>query len=74
MYQRLIGQLIYLSHSRFNVAFVVSLVSKFMYQPKEINLQTTLQIVQYLIRTLGRGILFEQNESVGLEHKMMLIM
>ncbi|KAK2356003.1 hypothetical protein QL285_093366 [Trifolium repens] len=38
-----------------------------MHQPKEINLQAALRIVQYLKGTLGRGILFERNGSVGLE-------
>ena len=45
MYQRLVGRLIYLSH---NVAFVMSLVSQFMHQPKEVHLQVALRIVQYL--------------------------
>lgn len=33
MYQRLVGKLIYLSHTRPDVAFAVSLVSQFMHQP-----------------------------------------
>ncbi|KAK2354846.1 putative mitochondrial protein [Trifolium repens] len=67
MYQRLVGKLIYLSHTRLDVAFAVSLVSQFMHQPKEIHLQAALRIVQYLKGTPGRGILFERNGSVGLE-------
>ncbi|CAJ2663478.1 unnamed protein product [Trifolium pratense] len=66
-YQRLVGKLIYLSHTRPDVAFAVSLVSQFMHQPKEIHLQAALRIVQYLKGTPGRGILFERNGSVGLE-------
>ena len=48
MYQRLVGRLIYLSHTRPDVAFAVSLVSQFMHQLKEIHLQAALRIVQYL--------------------------
>ncbi|XP_058726625.1 uncharacterized mitochondrial protein AtMg00810-like [Vicia villosa] len=59
MYQRLVGRLIYLSHTRPDVAFAVSLVSQFMHQPKEVHLQAALRIVQYLKGTTGRGILFE---------------
>jgi len=61
MYQRLVGRLIYLSHTRPDVAFAVSLVSQFMHQLKEIHLQAALRIVQYLKGTPGRGILFERN-------------
>ena len=67
MYQRLVGRLIYLSHTRPDVAFVVSLVSQFMHQPKEIHLQAALRIVQYLKGTPGRGILFERNRNANLE-------
>jgi hypothetical protein len=42
MYQRLVGKLIYLSHTRPDVAFAVSLVSQFMHQPKETHLQAAL--------------------------------
>ena len=55
MYHRLVGRLIYLSHSRPNIAFVVSLVNQFMHQPKEANLKVALRIVQYLKGTPGRG-------------------
>nr|KYP41064.1 Retrovirus-related Pol polyprotein from transposon TNT 1-94 [Cajanus cajan] len=67
MYQRLVGRLIYLSHTRPDIAFVVSLVSQFMHQPKEAHLQAALRIVQYLKGTPGRGILFKRNKSVSLE-------
>ena len=67
MYQRLVGRLIYLSHTRPDIAFAVSLVSQFMHQPKEAHLQAALRIVQYLKGTPGRGILFKRNKSVSLE-------
>nr|KYP52900.1 Retrovirus-related Pol polyprotein from transposon TNT 1-94 [Cajanus cajan] len=66
-YQRLVGRLIYLSHTRPDVAFAVSLVSQFMHQPKEVHLQAALRIVQYLKGTPGRGILFKRNRNVNLE-------
>ncbi|XP_017413067.1 uncharacterized mitochondrial protein AtMg00810-like [Vigna angularis] len=67
MYQMLVGRLIYLSHTRLDVAFVVNLVSQFMPQPKEVHLQAPLRIVQYLKGTPGRGILFERNGNVSVE-------
>ena len=47
--------------------FAVSLVSKFMHQPKEAHLQAALRIVQYLKGTPGKGILFKRKKSVSLE-------
>ena len=38
-YQRLVGRLIYLSHTRPDIAFVVSLVSQFMHCPTEDHMQ-----------------------------------
>ena len=67
MYQRLVGRLIYLSHTRPDVAFAVSLVSQFMHQPKEVHLQAALRIVQYLNGTPGKGILFKRNGNVSME-------
>ena len=34
-YQRLVGKLIYLSHTRLDIAFAVSMVSQFMHAPYE---------------------------------------
>jgi hypothetical protein len=34
-YQRLVGKLIYLSHTRLNIAYAVSIVSEFMHFPSE---------------------------------------
>ena len=43
-YQRLVGRLIYISHSRPGIAFVVSVVSQFMHDPKEVDLQAVHRI------------------------------
>ncbi|RDX74369.1 Copia protein, partial [Mucuna pruriens] len=67
MYLCLMGKLIYLCHTRPNIAFSVSLVSQFMPCPREIHLQTTYRILQYLKGTLGRGILYKRNGNTILE-------
>ena len=38
-YQKLVGKLTYLTRTWPNIAYVVSLVSQFMHNPKEVNLQ-----------------------------------
>jgi hypothetical protein len=74
MYQRLVGKLIYLSHTRPDVAFAVSLVSQFMHQPKEIHLQAALRIVQYLKGTQVEGFCSNEMEVWDLKHILMLTM
>jgi len=45
MYQELVDKLIYISHTKLDVAFVVSLVSQFMHQPKDIHLKVALRSI-----------------------------
>lgn len=45
MYQRLVRRLIYLFHTRPNIAFAISLVSQFIDQPNDTHLQDALRIV-----------------------------
>ena len=58
MYQRLVGQLIYLSHTRSNIVYVVSVVSQFMHNLKEVYLQVVFRILKHLKGILGMEILF----------------
>ncbi|RDX97280.1 putative mitochondrial protein, partial [Mucuna pruriens] len=67
MYQHLVGKLIYLSHTRPNIAFAVSLVSQFMHYLREVHPQATYRILQYLKGTPRRGVLYKRNENTILE-------
>ncbi|CAA7408297.1 unnamed protein product [Spirodela intermedia] len=59
-FQRLIEKLIYLNHTRPNVAYAVSSSSQFMNDPREIHLQAAYHILPYLKNTIGQGLLFSR--------------
>ena len=62
-YQRLVGRLIYLSHTRPNIAFAVSIVSQHMHSPKEAHLQAVYKILRYLKGSPRKGLFFGKNTS-----------
>ena len=47
-YERLVGKLIYLSHTRPEIAFLVSVVSQFMNNPTEEHMKAIYRILKYL--------------------------
>ena len=47
-YQRLVGKLIYLPHTRPDIAFVVSVVSQYMHDPKSVHMEAVNRILRYL--------------------------
>jgi hypothetical protein len=53
-YQRLVGKLIYLSHTRPDIAYVVSLVSQFMHYPSEYHMSAVIRILRYLKSSPGK--------------------
>jgi Reverse transcriptase (RNA-dependent DNA polymerase)/Integrase core domain len=57
-YQRLVGKLIYLSHTRPDIAYAVSIISQFMHNPAEEHMEAVMRIIRYLKGTPGRGIKF----------------
>ena len=67
IYQSLVGRLIYLSHTRPDIAHAVSIVSQYMHKPKELHLQTVYRILHYLKGTLGKRILFKKWAKLTLE-------
>ncbi|KAK3035187.1 hypothetical protein RJ639_034575 [Escallonia herrerae] len=53
-YQKLVGKLIYLSRTRPDIAFAVSLVSQFMHSPHEEHLEAVYRILRYLKSSPGK--------------------
>lgn len=60
-YQRIVGKLIYLSHTRPDIAYSVGVVSQFMHQPQISHMEAVLRIIRYLKGTPGHGVLFKAN-------------
>ena len=59
MYQCLVGKLIYLTHTRPNISFVVSIVSQFQNNPMEEHLNVVYRILRYLKGSPGKGLMFK---------------
>ncbi|KAA0060528.1 hypothetical protein IC582_014265 [Cucumis melo] len=59
-YQRLVGKLIYLSHTRPDIFFAVSAISKFMQAPYEKHMEAVNRILRYLKNTPGKGLMFKK--------------
>ena len=66
-YQRLVGKLIYLSHTRPDIAYAVSVVSRFMQDPRVTHMEAVLRILKYLKSAPGRGILFSNHGHLRIE-------
>ena len=66
-YQRLVGRLIYLSHTRPDISYAVSVVSQFMHAPSEEHMEAVYWILRYLKSTLGKGLLFSKNGISNIE-------
>ena len=47
-YQRLVGRLIYLCHTRPNISYVVNVVSRYMYDPRSVYLDVVYWFLRYL--------------------------
>jgi hypothetical protein len=63
-YQRLVGRLIYLSHTRPDISFAVSVVSRYMHDPRKGHMDAVYQILRYL---KSAGLLFNNNGHLGIE-------
>ncbi|CAL9022379.1 unnamed protein product [Prunus brigantina] len=62
-YQRLVGKLIYLTITRLDITYAVSLVSQFMHSPTMAHLNVVKRILRYLKGSAGRGILMKKNDT-----------
>ncbi|XP_068666352.1 secreted RxLR effector protein 161-like [Aristolochia californica] len=62
-YKQIVGSLMYLTSTRPDVMFVVSLISRFMDCPTELNFQAKKMILRYLKGTIGFGVFYKKGGS-----------
>ncbi|WJZ90854.1 hypothetical protein VitviT2T_009971 [Vitis vinifera] len=60
-YQRLVGRLMYLAHTRPDLAYALSVVSQYMHNPGEQHMNAVMRILRYLKNAPRNGILFAKN-------------
>lgn len=59
-YQRLVGRLMYLAHTRPDLAYALSVVSQYMRNPGEQHMNAVMRILRYLKTAPGKGNFFHQ--------------
>lgn len=68
LYKQMVGSMMYLTATRPDVMYAVSLISRYMSKPTEIHLMAAKRILRYLQGTTGYGILYKKagnRELVG---------
>ncbi|XP_038893744.1 secreted RxLR effector protein 161-like [Benincasa hispida] len=67
-YQRLMGKLIYLSHTKPDISYAVSVVNQFMQAPyEEEHMEAVNRILRYLKSTPGKGLMFRKTDRKYIE-------
>lgn len=66
-YQRLVCKLIYLSHTRPDISFAVSVVSQFMNNPTDEHMAAVYRILRCLKMTPGQGLFFKKTVKKEVE-------
>ena len=66
-YQRIVGKLIYLSHTRLDIAYAISVVSQFMHCPSEAHMNAVTRILWYLKFSPGKGLMFKKNNHLNVD-------
>ncbi|MCH81484.1 retrovirus-related Pol polyprotein from transposon TNT 1-94 [Trifolium medium] len=66
-YRRLIGGLLYLTHSRPEIAYAVSKLSQFLDSPTDAHMLAGLHVLKYLKNNPGQGLFFSSSSSLQLK-------
>ncbi|KAL0551795.1 hypothetical protein IC582_010884 [Cucumis melo] len=66
-YQRLVGKLICLSHTRPDIFYTVNTISQFMQEPYEDHMEVVNKVLRYLKATPGKGLRFRKTDRKCVE-------
>jgi hypothetical protein len=66
MFKRLVGSLMYMTTTRPDIMYSVSLISRFMESPQNSHWQVGKRILRYIAGTTGYGILYSKANNFGL--------
>ncbi|XP_019105476.2 uncharacterized mitochondrial protein AtMg00810-like [Beta vulgaris subsp. vulgaris] len=64
MYRQLVGSLIYLTLTKPDIAYAVSVISRFMQKPVKRHLEAVRRILRYMKGTIDYGILYRNNKEI----------
>jgi hypothetical protein len=65
-YQKLVGKLIYLTHTRPDINYAVHVLSQFMHAPLQSHLKLAFRVLRYLKNAHGKGLSFCKGNEFGL--------
>ena len=66
-YQRLVGRLMYLAHTRPDLAYALGVVSQFMHSPSEEQINAVTCILRYLKSSPRKGIMFKKGNNLDVK-------
>ena len=66
-YQRLVGKLIYLSHTCPDIAYAMNVVSQFMHCPSKDRMDAVMRILRYLKSSPKKGLMFSKNDHLNVD-------
>ena len=65
-YQKLIGKLLYLAHTRPDICYTVNVLSQFMHSSRNSHFQAANRVLRYLKGTSGLGITYQESGKLDL--------